>query len=151
MILSCEKKVDNFAPTIKLEELLKNEKLNKAYSEFRIDNVVLFSEIEKRESFLKFAKETNNDFLISLTECEKPIIRCFAFKALVQKDYPKIREVLFKHKYDNERVEYLSGRCIRMSVPVKDYMLQQLDPYSKNRYCFNKTEYKQIQKDFWGE
>lgn len=151
VILSCEKKVDNFAPTIKFEELLKNAKLNKAYSEFRIDNVGLFSGIEERESFMKFARETNNDVLISLTECDKPIIRCYAFKALVEKDYPYIRQVLFKHKKDNEFIEYGAGQCIRMKRTVSSYMLLQLDPYSKSKNKFTKTEYDKIQKVFWKE
>lgn len=147
-IIGCSNKIENYEPTTKLDSILKNDKFNQVYSEFRIHNVGLFSGIEKRESFIKFAKETNNEVLISLTECEKPIVRCFAFKALVEKDFPNIREILFKHKNDNEFVVYGASQCIRMNEMVKFYMLQQLDPYSENKNKFSKTEYERIKEDF---
>jgi len=147
-LIGCNHKIENYEPTAKLDSILRNDKFNQIYYEFRNDNVGLSSGIEKKESFIKFAKETNNDVLISLTDCEKPIIRCFAFKALVEKGYPNIRDILSKHKNDNEFVEYRASQCIRMNEMVKFYMVQQLHPYSDNKNKFSKTEYEKINEVF---
>ena len=147
-LIGCNHKSKNYEPTTKLDSFLKNSDFSQVYYEFRNDNVGLSSGIEKSESFIKFAKETNNDVLISLTDCERPIIRCFAFKALVEKGYPNIREILFKHKNDNEFVEYTASQCIRMNEMVKCYMMQQLHPYSDNKNKFTKTEYEKIKEIF---
>jgi DNA topoisomerase IA len=147
-ILSCEKEIENFKPTTKFENILKNEKLNKTYWKFRNKNIYLFRELENSESFINFINETNIEELISLTECEKPIIRCFAFKALVEKDYPEIRKILFQHKNDNEIIiEY--SRCLKFQQPVKSYMLRQLEPFADTKYRYSKTEYAEIEKDFY--
>ncbi|WDF65785.1 hypothetical protein [Flavobacterium sp. KACC 22763] len=147
-LLSCEKKIENFSPTTKLDGILKNDDLSKVYYDFRIENPYLSYLLKDRASFKKFVNEVETNDLVLLTECEKPMIRCFAFKALIEQNYPKIREMLFRHKYDNEKVEYLAGRCIRMDISVKNYMLQQLSPFSGNKYSFNRSEYREIQKEF---
>ncbi|MWB96352.1 hypothetical protein GON26_18470 [Flavobacterium sp. GA093] len=148
-LASCEQKKEGFKPTEKLDLILKNDKLNKAYSDFRMEDVYLSSDLENQDNFIKFINETNTNDLLSLTECEIPIVRCFAFKALVEKDYPYIRQVLFKHKNDNEFIEYGAGQCIRMKRTVSSYMMLQLDPYSKSKNKFTKIEYNKIQKEFW--
>ncbi|MDQ6530757.1 hypothetical protein [Flavobacterium sp. LHD-85] len=147
-IFSCSKKED-FKPTVKLDSILKNEKLKKDYAEFRFDNIYLFSGIEKKESFMKFSREASIDDLVLMTECEKPIVRCFAFKILVEKDYPKIRELLFRHKNDNEYLDVLHPPCVRMNEMVKVYMLQQLDPFSNSKRKFNRADYDKVVADFF--
>jgi hypothetical protein len=149
LIFSCTpKKAKDFKPTKTLKTILKDKKLEQRFSNFRIDNVYLFTGIEKRESFMKFSQETNVDDLILFMECEKPIIRCFAFKILAEKNYAKIRELLSKHINDNDLVEIYRGHCIRMETKVKLYMLEQLSPFSHNDYRFSKSEHNKIYKDF---
>ncbi|MTH16845.1 hypothetical protein [Flavobacterium sp. LC2016-01] len=141
--------MENFIPTTKLDVILKNDNLGKAYYDFRTENPYLSYLLKDRASFKKFVSEVEANNLVLLTECEKPMVRCFAFKALVEQNYPKIREILFRHKFDNQEVNYLAGRCIRMDISIKDYMLQQLSPFSGNEYSFSRSEYKEIQKEFW--
>ena len=74
-------------------------------------------------------------------------MRCLAFKALVEKDYPKIREILLRHKHDDKSVNEYS-RCVEFHIPVKSYMLSQLEPFSKTKYKFSRKEYDEIRKDF---
>ncbi len=148
LIVSCNGKVESFKPTVKLDSILKNKKLNKNFADFRLDNIYLYSGIEKRESFIKFSKETNIDDLVLMTECENPIIRCFAYKMLVEKDYSKIRELLFKHQNDNETIDVYHPPCTRMNQSVKFYMLQQLEPFSDCKMRFNKGEYNSFLADF---
>lgn len=148
LIFSCNGKMEDFKPTVKLDSILKNKRLDKKYADFRLHNVYLYSGIEKRESFIKFSKETSIDDLILMTECEKPIIRCFAYKMLIEKDYPKIRELLFKHQNDSETIDVYHLPCIRMNQGVKFYMLQQLDPFSKSKMKFNRVEYYRVLDDF---
>jgi hypothetical protein len=144
LTLSCGKDVENFKPTTKLENILKNKKLSKVYYEFRNENIYLTLSIDTVRSFKKFVKNTTVKDLISLTECEKPIIRCFAFKALVEKDYPDIIKILFRHKYDEENVEEFQGRCIRMNMPAKSYMLNKLRPFAS----YKNKEYIELEKEF---
>jgi len=147
---SCDnKEVKNFKPTTKLDLILKNEKLSKAYYDFRLSNIPLSTELAKQKAFIDFVDATNEDGLLLLTECENSIVRCIAFKALVEKDYPKIREILFKHENDNEYIENLRGHCIRMKESVRLYMLEQLSPYSNSASRFNKIEYDKIREEFW--
>jgi hypothetical protein len=147
--ISCNnKEVKSFKPTTKLDLILKNKKLSKTYYEFRIENDRLQSRVEENESFLKFINNTSIDELIIFTKCDSPVVRCFAFKALVEKKYPKIREILFEHKNDNETVIEYSPPCLQFKMPVKNYMLNQLDPFSKTKYKFNKAEFLAIQERF---
>jgi len=147
-IVSCSRKTD-YKPTVKLDSILKNEKLKKDYAEFRFDNVYLVLGIEKKQSFVKFSKEASIDDLVLMTECEKPIVRCFAFKVLAERDYSKIRELLFKHQNDNEYLDVYHPPCVRMNEMVKVYMLQQLDPFSNCKMKFSRAEYDQILADFF--
>lgn len=149
LVFSCtSKKEKDFRPTTTLKSILKDKKLEQRFSDFRMDNVYLYTEIGERESFIKFYQETNVNDLILFTECEKSIIRCFAFKMLAEKNYGKIRELLSEHLNDNYLVEISRGRCIRMEIKVKLYMLEQLSPFSHNEYRFSKSEYDKIYKDF---
>lgn len=147
-LVSCNTNKD-FKPTVKLDSILNNEKSKKGYDAFRLDNVYLVLGIEKKQSFIKFSKETTIDNLILMTECEKPIVRCFAFKVLVEKDYSKIRELLLKHRNDNEYLDVYHPPCTRMNEMVKSYMLKQLDPFSNNKMKFDRVEYDQIFADFF--
>ena len=147
LIVSCGKESESFKPTTTLKLLLKNEKLNRTYYEFRTEKVFLESRLDTVKSFKKFVAETSVEELVSLTECEQPVVRCFAFKALVEKDYPEIRKVLFRHKSDNEIIKQYS-RCIELHESVKNYMLIQLEPFAKTKYRFSRTEYDAVQKDF---
>jgi hypothetical protein len=144
LTVSCGKDVENFKPTTKLENILKNKNLAKAYYEFRNENISLTLAIDTARSFKKFVEDATVEDLISLTECDKPVVRCFAFKALVQKDYADIKKILFRHKYDEENVEEFQGRCIRMNMPVKIYMLNKLRPFAS----YKNKEYIELEKEF---
>jgi hypothetical protein len=144
LIVSCGKDVEIFKPTTNLKNILKNEKLGKVYYEFRKENIYLTLGIDTVKSFKKFVAETSIKELISLTECDRAVVRCFAFKALVEKDYPEIRKILFRHKYDEENVEEFHGQCIRMTLPVKTYMLNKLRPFAS----YKNKEYLELEKDF---
>jgi len=147
-MLGCSKK-ENYKPTVKLDSILKNEKLRKDYTEFRFENVCLSLGMEKKQSFVKFLKKTSIDDLLLMTECEKPIVRCVAFKILAERNYSRIHELLFKHQNDNEYLEVYYPPCIRMNEMVKVYMLEQLGPFSDSKMKFNRAEYDQIWADFF--
>lgn len=144
---SCEKEIKSFKPTTKLEIIMNNVELKNTIVNLRIENAYLTRDIEKGESFKKFLKDTNNKNLISLTECEISLIRCFAFRALVEKEYPGIREILFRHINDNEIVK-LKNYDMEFNLTAKSYMLEQVNPFSKAKYRYNKTEYNKIQNSF---
>ena len=146
-MISCGKEVETFEPTTTLKTLLKNGKLNKAYYELRTKHLFLESRLDTVESFKTFVKETKIEELVSLTECEQPIVRCFAFKALAEKDYRNIREILLHHESDVEIIQ-VHDRCIQWNIPVREYMLRQLEPFAKVKYRFRRKEYEEVQKEF---
>jgi hypothetical protein len=76
-------------------------------------------------------------------------IFCRVLKALTQKDYPDIRKLMFRHQYDDEKVEEFRGRCIRMNILVKLYMLNQLGPFAETNYRFSRKEFNQIWDEFY--
>ena len=146
-IISCENKVETFTPTIHLKDILKNEKFKKPYYELKIHHPSLAHRMEHEEYFKNFVNEVSNDDLISLSECEYPTQRCLAFKALVEKNYPKIRTILLRHKNDLDTI-VVNSKCMSVTMTVKTYMLEQLGPYQNSKYRFNKIEFKKMQEDF---
>lgn len=144
LIISCAKDNKNFTPTTKLENILKDKRLNKTYYEFRLEKPYLEVFIDTTKAFKKFISNTKIEELLMLTECEQPIVRCIAFKALVEKDYPEIKKILYRHKNDEEIVNVYS-RCIELHTPVKSYMLELLRPFASNK---NK-EFLEMEKEFY--
>lgn len=146
-MLSCEKDTKPFKPTTRLENVLKNKKLSKRYYDFRTDNIILSLNMDTTKIFKIFVAEATIKELINLTECEQPFVRCVAFRALIEKKYPDIKKILFRHKYDKELVQEFHGSCIRMSTPVNYYMLNKLRPFAS----YKNKEFLELEKKFMEE
>ena len=147
IFLSCDKEVKTFTPTTKIESIHKNVELKDVLWNLRFEKPCLILEIEEDESFKNFLKKAGIKNLILLTECEIPLVRCFAFKALVEKRYPKIREVLLRHVNDNEMV-ILKNYDVELNLPVKSYMLEQLSPFSRAHNRYDEVEFAKMKNSF---
>lgn len=97
------------------------------------------NDFEKYNSLLKL---TTNEDLISLTNHKKPTVRCYAFEALCERNYPEIREIFYNHENDTTESVIVGGGCIRDNISVRAYMFMALHPVSsKSKYKFSRTEF----------
>lgn len=145
--LSCEKKVEKFKPSISLEEIIKDEKRKKIIWDFRLKYNGINRAKSKNEELEILYNHLTEKELIQITECDVTLMRCIAFKRLVETNYIGIRKILYKHKNDNDIVrEYYYD--VVFETPAKLCMLNQLEPFSKSKYRFSKKEFEKIKNDF---
>ncbi|REG98875.1 hypothetical protein [Flavobacterium aquicola] len=142
-----EEKQEEFQPTITLKEIIKDERLEKIIWDFRLTNIAINREQKQNEEYESFRNNLNEIELIKLTECEVPVLRCIAFKTLVEKEYINIRKILNRHKNDNVLVKGYYYDVVR-SEPVKNFMLNQLSPFSSSKFKFSKKEFIKMQDKF---
>ncbi len=138
--ISCKEKNENYKAINKLETLANNDSLTKSIIELRLKVNKLYKDYESDKEFKTFIKVTTIDDLVYLTDCEIPLVRCFAFKGLVVKDYPKIKEIALKHYNDVEIVKR-QNYDIETTTNVFDYMLNELHPMAKTKYKLSRKEY----------
>ncbi len=134
IIISCRNKLDS-----KVENavnLLSHEKcINTVWTE---DN----------DSYKNLIKVATVEDLVYLTDSENPYIRYYAFIGLKEKNYPKIKEIYFKHKNDFEAISTTNGACLNGSAEINDLMFWALDPkYSDCKYGFTQDEYDKMAKE----
>lgn len=142
-----EEKQEEFQPTIALKYIIKNERVKKIIWDFRLNNIAINREQKQNKEYEAFRNNLNEKELIQLTECEVPLLRCIAFKTLVEKEYINIRKILNRHKNDNVLVKEYYYDVVR-SEPVKNFMLNQLSPFSSSKFKFSKKEFMKMQDEF---
>jgi len=149
LFFNCEKKEKekNFQPTILLKEITKDEKVKNIILDFKLTNIAINRQQKQNKEYEAFRNNLNEKELIQLTECEVPLLRSMAFKALVEKEYINIRKILNRHKNDNNLVKGYYYDVVR-SEPVKNFMLNQLSPFSNSKFKFSKKEFMKIQDEF---
>jgi glutaredoxin 2 len=113
------------------------------------DGGMYYSESIDNEDFIRFKDESSNEELIKLTDHRSPTIRCYAFKALVEKNHSSVIKIFYKHLYDEANLKDANPGCIKITQPVKSYMLKQLNPNSSYKYKIDSVEYKRIEEVFW--
>jgi hypothetical protein len=147
LLFNCSKKEENFQPTIPLKEIIKNERVKKIIWDFRLKNIAINRQQKQNKEYENFRNNLNEKELIQITKCEIPLLRCIAFKSLVEKDYINIRKLLNRHRNDNDLVKGFYYDVV-ISEPVKSFMLNQLSPFSKSKFKFSKKEFKKMQEKF---
>ncbi|WP_395061816.1 hypothetical protein [Flavobacterium sp.] len=137
---SCIKKPKEYIPTNKLEKLKKNDSLMNSIIDLRIHFDKMYKDFDSSKEFQKFISVATIDDLIYLTDCDIPLVRCFAFKGLLVKEYPKIKEIVLKHSNDVEIIkrQYYD---IEITTNVFDYMLNELHPMAKTKFKLSRKEY----------
>ena len=65
----------------------------------------MYKDFDSSKEFQKFISVATINNLIYLTDCDIPLVRCFAFKGLLFKEYPKIKEIVLKHSNDVEIIK----------------------------------------------
>ena len=147
LLFNCQKKEENFKPTILLKDIAKTDKLKKIIWNFRLNNHSINLEKKQNKEYEVFCSDLNEKELLKLTECEVPILRCIAFKALNEKGFVNIREILIKHKNDNEIIKAYYYDLV-FNEPVKIFMLNQLNSFSDSKFKFSKKEFSKMKDEF---
>ena len=147
---SCESKVEKFKPSIKIEEIIKDENRKKILWDYRLKNNGINKVKSKNEELEILYNNLTKKELVQITECDVALMRCIAFNRLVEQDYNDILEILYNHKNDNDIIrEYYHD--VVFETPVKLYMLNRLDPFSKSKYRFSKKEFEKTKNAFLGK
>ncbi|KAF2327395.1 hypothetical protein [Flavobacterium daemonense] len=153
LFFSCAKKEakkENFQPTILLKEITKNEKVNKIIWDFRLTNIEINRSGKQNKEYEIFRNNLTEKELIQITECEVPLLRCIAFKTLVERHYINIRKIFNRHINDYALVKghYYD---VLLSEPVKIFMLNQLSPFSNSKFKFSKKEFRKMQDEYYNK
>ncbi len=84
---------------------------NSSYNEF-----VFYQQQRKYQvrHFRDMADLATEEDLLKLTEHSNGVVRCYAFWALLEQQYPKSFDILLKHLTDNERIKTLDDKDIRI-------------------------------------
>ncbi|MEZ7498750.1 hypothetical protein QO200_08360 [Flavobacterium sp. Arc3] len=151
LLFNCAEKEEKdkiFQPTILLKEITKNERVKKIIWNFRLTNIEINRSGKQNKEYEIFRNNLTENELLEITECEVPLLRCIAFKTLVEREYRNIRNILTRHKNDNDLVKGHYYDLLR-SEPVRDFMINELSPYSNSKYRFSKKEFRKIQDEYY--
>jgi len=98
--------------------------------------------IRREDSYINFLGVSTNEDLVYLTNHENQRIRYYAFLGLIDRNYPKIKEIFFKHENDTAFIYMTNGGCLRNYHNVNKLMIWELNPKDSNfKYRFTKAEY----------
>lgn len=84
-----------------------------------------------------------NQELVELTDYKSARIRCYAFRGLVEREYPKVKEIFYKHKNDVAKVS-IRYSDILMPKTVNHYFLESLHPTFNQKYKLSRIEYDDL-------
>lgn len=151
LLFNCVKKDEkdkHFQPTILLKEIIKNERVKNIIWDFRLTNLEINRSGKQNKEYEIFRNNLTEKELVQITECEVPLLRCIAFKTLVEQDCINIRKIFNRHlnDYDLVKGHYYD---VLISEPVKIFMLNQLSPYSNSKFKFSKKEYRAMQDEYY--
>jgi hypothetical protein len=151
LLFNCAKKDEkdkHFQPTILSIEIIKNERVKKIIWNYRLTNLEINRSGKQNKEYEIFHNNLTEKELVQITECEIPLLRCIAFKTLVERDYINIRKIFNRHLNDYDLVK---GHYYDMliSEPVKIFMLNQLSPYSNSKFKFSKKEFREMQDEYY--
>ena len=78
--------------------------------------------------------------LVDLTDHKDPTIRCYAFRGLAERNYPKVKDIFANHMNDLAIVtrSYFNTST---TMDVRSYYLEHLHPALKQKYKFTMEEY----------
>ena len=127
-----------------------NSKVENAVNVLSAENLIHLDSFwaKKNESYINLLKVSTIEDLIYLTDSENAYVIYYAYLGLTEKNYPKIKEIYFKHKNDIKSVNTTNGACIKGSMNINRLMLYELNPNdSENKYSFTQNEYDKEYSD----
>lgn len=84
--------------------------------------------------FEKLNEIAQEDELIRLTHHTSPTVRGYAFWALVERESPKVKEIMLEHTADTVLVARMSG-CLRYEEKLNEFFLSIIAPNCVNVDC----------------
>ncbi len=128
-----------------LSSMKVQEVVNSIKTEKKINDIFESSNYKKLLSIA-----TNNDLVI-LTDNENPIVRYYACKGLLERDYSEIRDVYLEHKNDKTTIYTTNGACLINTIRINETLLLGLRPRSSSKYKFSEEEYEKECKTVFGK
>lgn len=130
---SCNKKAENFSLNIHTQKLVD--------SIFTTERV---SYDDNNNKYVLLLKTASINDLVLLTNYKKPSVRCYAFKALIAKNYPNAKKIFYQHIQDTIRLQSQYSDMSSETTVMK-YMLEQFyNPDTRKKYSFDNKEYKNL-------
>ena len=75
-----------------------------------------------------------DDELIKLTNHSSPSVRGYSFWALVEREHPKVKEIILQHVDDSVYIGRMSG-CIGFQEKLNDFMFSIIAPSCEDTDC----------------
>ena len=101
---------------------------------------------EQYTRYINLAKFASEAELIHFTDHQNPVVRVYAFRALIERGSPAVIPVFKKHLGDKEELESLGG-CIQLTTTVNRCMLGSLQPYDgRKSVSLSKKDFKRYLK-----
>lgn len=126
--------------------------INKIEEHDRVEDQFIGEGGEPSEQWLRFDSLRTlltEEQLILLTENESPVVRCYAFDALMESNSKQTISILLKHANDTTSVYAQSG-CKAYSVSVADYFISSISTTIDGKEVYKKTpEEKAIVDSLW--
>lgn len=98
------------------------------------------------KNYLQLIKVSTEEDLIRLTDHVNPAIRCYAFKALIEKKYKNANSILINHLYDKQTLVDNNKGCIKTFQRVNSFMFREITSNSNYKYKLDSIEYLKIEK-----
>lgn len=136
IVISC----NNSLSSLKVQEVV-----NSIKTENKVNTVFESSNYKKLLSVA-----TNNDLVI-LTDNENPIVKYYACKGLLEKDYYEIRVVYSDHKNDETTINSTNGACLVDYIKINETLLSGLNPNSSSKHKFTEEEYEKESEIVYGK
>jgi hypothetical protein len=157
-IFSCkdEDKLSKFDESIIITQSQELSVVDKIAMCNRVDGPFVGVGAVKSDQYKRFEKilQYDEEKLVELTNHLNPVVKVYAFNALVIKNCSKIFSIFEKNINDTTEFEELAG-CIGLNKPVNFYFLQKLESLmsqdQKQKYtkeisaCYSKEKWEQLQ------
>ncbi|TGD59784.1 hypothetical protein [Flavobacterium humi] len=142
---NCEKKKEIY----KYNENLKvKDEIQKLVTDLAIGANIYEMETnsDSNKEFKELLAVATDEDLVGLTDHKDPTIRCYAFRGLAERDYPKVKEIFMDHMNDLAIVTR-SYFATSTTMDVRSYYLEHLHPALNQKYKFTSDEYVDMIKE----
>lgn len=140
LFITCSCSEKSKSENDKLENYKLNSNVQKLVDSLAVIEYVGYDE-KNNKRYQELIKNSTLEDLIFLTNYKIPEIRCYAFDALENRNYPKIKKIFYEHQNDTALVESRMYDMI-LHESVASFMLQQIHPAgSKNSYRLSRKEF----------
>ena len=131
---------------------------NNSLSSTKVQEIVSSIQTEKKvnsnlesSNYKKLLSTATNNDLVILTDNENPIVKYYACKGLLERDYSEIRDIYSKHKNDKTTICITNGACLTNFILINETLLSGLNPKSSSKHKFTEVEFEKEAEMVYGK